>query len=318
MSNGQFRSSYIATRNKRYGQLGLSNNLFNLNQNASWVQVPLDVENKIDKGFLFTGNGLQAQFSDWVDASASIYMVSTVQRASVELAFAVNGTVRDVIGSGGYIRSTSGHNEASVIVIDGFYVNEGDVVTLWCRSTGTSGTVTSPINSSCFKLISTPATVVNGPSGSYFEGFELDLGNWVNGGSGLWERATGATPSSGTGSAGAKSGAFYAYCEMSNNGFLETYALSTSYFNKLRTVNFSYQLEGANCGTLLLQYKNKFGAWVTKWSASGNQGSSYIDVSQDFSAIPEIDDVTEIRFFYSGATDFAGDCLIDDITVVSV
>ncbi|NRA76892.1 MAG: hypothetical protein HRU18_01680 [Pseudoalteromonas sp.] len=318
MANSGFRSSYIAKRNKRFGQLSFDDDLFNLNQSTSWVKIPLNVEEKLDKGFRFKDNGLEAQFADWVDVDAMVYMESSNPRPNVEIVVAVNNIQRAKIGSSAYIRNSNGHNHSSAHITDGFNVNVGDVITLWCRRDANAGTVISPQNSICFKAVSSPVDIVRGPAGTYTEGFELGFGQWSQVGSDNWTRFTGPTPSGGTGTAGAKSGAFYVYTEVSNGANTETFGLSTSYFNKIRQVDFSFQLEGDDCGTLLLQYKNKFGVWVTKWSVTGSQGSSYIDVSEDFSAIPDVDDILEIRFFYSGATDFEGDCCLDEISVISV
>lgn len=318
MGNSSFRSSYISKKNKRFGQLRLDDESFNLNQSTGWVLVPFNVEDKIDKGFEVSGNGLVAQFDDWCEAKASVYMETTVARSNVEICFAVNGTPRPVIGSTGYIRNTNNHNHASSHVEDGFQVEVGDVITLMCRQEANTGTVFSPSGSSILKLASSPVDVVKGPAGTYYESFEYDLGQWTNAGSGDWTRYTGPTPSSGTGTAGSYDGSYFMYCECSSNGYLEDFALSTTYFNKLRKVEFAYQLEGTACGTLKLQYKDKYGLWVTKWSVSGDQGSAYINVSEEFNGIADIDEATAIRFHYSGATDYQGDCCIDGVRITSV
>ncbi len=319
MANSRFRSDYIAEKNKRYAQIRMTDDTFNLNQSTSWVEIPMNGNvDKMDKGFVASGNGIKAQFTDWATFEASVYLESSVARPNVEIAFALNGVVRPVIGACSYIRNANSHNHSSSNVVDGFMVSTNDVITLMCRQEANNGTVTSPASSSIMRASSTPAIIEKGPAGTYSEGFETNLGHWSNVGTASWTRQTGATPSSGTGTAGANNGAYYVYTEVSSGANTETFTLSTHYFNYLRSVDFYYQLEGSDCGTLELQYKDRAGTWVTKWSISGNQGSSYINVTEDFSGVTDVDYINEIRFKYSGATDYQGDCCIDDVSIVSV
>ena len=320
MSNSRFRSSFIAEKNKRFVQCRMNNDTFNLNANTSWATVPITgITDKLDKGFIVAGDGIMALFSDWVEVSGSLYMYSTVARANVEVAIAINGVARPVIGAGGYIRNTSGHNNSSSDVADGFNVANGDIITLVARQEAESGTVTSPVGSSMLKIVSSPSEIERGPSGTYFEGFENEnTGYWLNSGGENWTVITGSTQSPNTGTYGAKSGAFYVYSEVSNDAWLETFVLGTTHFNLLRTLNFSYQLEGSDCGTLKVQYRDENGVWYTKWSVSGEQGALYNDIALDFSTMPDADLISSVRFVYSGATGFRGDCCLDDITIVSV
>lgn len=320
MANSSFQSDYIRKRNKRFGQLSMTNSTFNLNQSTNWVEVPMAGNvDKIDKGFIVEGQGLKALFSDWIEGDASIYLNSSSARPNTEFCFAINGTARPVIASHGYIRNSSGHNESSITLTDGFFVNEGDVVTLLCRRAANSGTVTSPINSSIMKLSSSPISVSKGPSGTYNFGFESEnFGNWVNRGSADWSILSGATGSNNTGANAANSGSFYAYTETSNNAFQESFILETSYFNKLRQLTFSYHMWGSQLGTLTVDYKNKFGTWVNVWSLTGDQGNSWQQANIDFSAEEGIDDAQALRFTHTGATGFEADVCLDDIAVVSV
>ena len=312
----------------------MNNNSYNVNSSTSFSDLPMTgIKDKVENGFTESGDGWIALFDGWVDAEASLYLEGTVARQNVELCFAIDSSSRPVIGASGYLRLADEQDHSSVTVLDGFSILRGEKITLQSRREAQSGTVTVPNGSGIMKLQSKP--IVNygtGPSGTYLESFEFGFGNWINSiddhthdgqgdenpyndeGTSPWDRITdnSGTPSANTGAANAFEGSSYLYAEASNKGHEREFILSTAYFKDLTTVKFAYHLYGASIGILELQYKNGTTDWSPVWTNNTSE-NAWKEVTIDMYALV----VTEIRFIYHGATEYLGDCCIDNIEVKS-
>jgi hypothetical protein len=84
---------------------------------TSLTEIPLDVETGPATGFTRVGNAIRTDFDGYVDLSAAVHMQSTSQRPAVALEyFSDSGSGAVSLGpryNSSYIRSGSGHNEAS-------------------------------------------------------------------------------------------------------------------------------------------------------------------------------------------------------------
>jgi len=185
------------------------------------------------------------------------------------------------------------------------------------------------------KWISTDGLVYNpdpsgtGPSGTYTESFEdinQVLSNWntpanypgisntLNSSTtGKWNIRKNTTPSSGTGPSAAQDGSYFIYAEMSSGADAYTYKLRTSYFSKLTTLSFYFNMQGNNIGTFKFRvYRN--GSWETQYTSNTSTGSSWNNVSLDLTNM----NVEKIEFEYSGATGYQSDFCIDNVVINSI
>lgn len=69
-------------------------------------------------------------------------LTSTVQRSNVGVRFAVNNTIESELAAHNYIRSTSGHNEASANLSTTLSLTAGDEVSIYAAQLAATGTVT--------------------------------------------------------------------------------------------------------------------------------------------------------------------------------
>ena len=70
------------------------------------------------------------------------YLTSSVQRANIGLRFAINDTQQSEIAAHNYIRSASGHNQASVNMSTTFNLSASDQISIYSAQLAASGTVT--------------------------------------------------------------------------------------------------------------------------------------------------------------------------------
>ncbi|EAY26036.1 GEVED domain-containing protein [Microscilla marina] len=155
----------------------------------------------------------------------------------------------------------------------------------------------------------------------YIESFEAGLGDWSQstGDNINWTRQSGTTPSSSTGPSGASDGAFYLFTEASGDGtgFPGKIAiLNGPCFNVAALTNpefrFDYNMNGAAMGSLELQASTDGGAtWNTIFTKSGNQGSTWLTATVDFSAYSSGD--VKVRFVGATGTNYTSDISIDNI-----
>lgn len=156
----------------------------------------------------------------------------------------------------------------------------------------------------------------------YSEGFESGTGLWsqTSGDDLDWTNQSGGTPSSNTGPAGAFEGSFYMYVEASSpnypskSAFLVSPCFDLSAMNN-PTLDFSYNMYGANMGTLRLDYSTDQGAtWNTAaWSISGDQGTGWQAVSLDLSSIQG--GAVMLRFAGITGSGYTSDIAIDDLSI---
>ena len=97
-------------------------------------------------GYTSSATGITVPENGYYLVFTSIRQDSNVQRSSVQVAFTINGTVQSEIGSSGYIRSSSGHNESSVHLSTIYNLTAGDEIGLAFRrdpdgQQGNTGTV---------------------------------------------------------------------------------------------------------------------------------------------------------------------------------
>lgn len=199
------------------------------------------------------------------------------------------------------------------------YVDDQDLSVFW------NGTEWLKLDGSIFN----PDPAGTGPAGTYNESFEdinIVLQNWYtpinfpiisntldSTTTGAWNIKSSSTPSSGTGPSGAQNGTYFIYAEQSSGANVYTYKLRTSYFNKLTTVSFYYNMTGSNIGTFKFNVYRQ-GNWENKYISSTDTGTGWVLVSLDLTGL----NVEEIEFEYSGATGYQGDFCIDNVTITSV
>lgn len=155
----------------------------------------------------------------------------------------------------------------------------------------------------------------------YTEGFESGLIGWTQSDNDDfdWSVNSGSTPSSSTGPSSATEGSYYAYAESSSPNYsnLST-ILDGPCFDfsgvSSATIDFQYHMYGASSmGDLELQASTNGSTWITLWSASGNQGNSWLSESVSLSAY----DGTTVKLRFNGTTGttWQGDMAIDDIVI---
>jgi hypothetical protein len=110
-----------------------------IQKNVFPVTGSLDIN---EGAFTSTSSGIVVPSDGQYICGVTAYCTSTVQRASVQVAFTVNGTVQAEIGSSGYIRSSSGHNQATTHLTTIYTMVAGDELGLAFRrdSTAAAGT----------------------------------------------------------------------------------------------------------------------------------------------------------------------------------
>ena len=84
--------------------------------------------------------------------TSTVYMTSTVQRASVIMRYAIDGAAQGETAAMGYIRSTTGHNESSVILTTTYQLVAGQTIGPMFARSANSGTVNLIGNRSSFSI----------------------------------------------------------------------------------------------------------------------------------------------------------------------
>ena len=97
-------------------------------------------------GYTSSSSGIVVPADGYYLIFTSVRQDSTVQRSSVQIAFTINSIVQSEIGSSGYIRSGSGHNESSAHLSTIYNLTAGDEIGLAFRrdpdgQQGNTGTV---------------------------------------------------------------------------------------------------------------------------------------------------------------------------------
>ena len=100
-------------------------------------------------------NGVEVLFDGFVEISSNVHIFSTGQRSGLQMRLRKNAVPEGPIGSTGYIRAVTGHNESS-LHISNYYmaVSTGDVISVGIRreSTNTTATTLSAAGSSSISI----------------------------------------------------------------------------------------------------------------------------------------------------------------------
>lgn len=152
--------------------------------------------------------------------------------------------------------------------------------------------------------------------------FEQAYSPWKYYGSDIdWERNSGATVSEGTGPSAAHDGSWYVYVEASGDGYPNKEAVLQAAFDFSAAtdlfIDYAYHMYSADTGmgTLYLEASTNAGSsWVTHWTMSGNQGTTWFANRVDLSAYDGESNV-ELRFRGVTGSNFTSDMALDAIVV---
>ncbi len=105
--------------------------------------------------FTKTTNGIQCNFDGVVLAFSNVDMFASGARVNIQSRLRLNGTPFGSVGSSGYIRNSSGHNESSVHSMGLIQVTNGQEITVGARreSTSTTSTILNATGTSNLILI---------------------------------------------------------------------------------------------------------------------------------------------------------------------
>jgi MAM domain-containing protein meprin/A5/mu len=209
---------------------------------------------------------------------------------------------------------------------NGIYVYKDGPTAYDCDTTTDTHTCLGEWPTTCFST-SIPPTATPLPaclstvsSFPYAEGFEVDLGLWVQDTTDQmdWTRNSGGTGSSGTGPTGAYEGSWYLYLETSSGATGNEAILYGVCFDLTGQTNpaltFAYHMYGAAMGSLIVEATDDNGAsWTPLFTQSGDQGTAWLPGFVDLSAYTG---VVGIRFIAVRGTSYTSDVSIDDIQVV--
>lgn len=92
--------------------------------------------------FTVATTGITVPSDGYYDCYVNLYMTSSVGRANIGLRFYIDTTVQDPISASDYIRSGSGHNEASTNLRMTLYMTAGQAFRMGTQQLAAAGTVT--------------------------------------------------------------------------------------------------------------------------------------------------------------------------------
>jgi hypothetical protein len=121
-----------------------TNTSTNINEIAP-QEVPLTGTTEVNENNYYNvvGNGIEITRTRSYKLIANVHYTSTGQRVALQGRFYINGNPVGAITSTGYIRSSTGHDEASLHLTEYFALTAGDVVTF---RTNRESTVSTPAN----------------------------------------------------------------------------------------------------------------------------------------------------------------------------
>ena len=96
---------------------------------------------KSDADYTLATDSITCNFNGVVNVQAHISQTGTVQRSNIRVTITKNNVVVSGKGLSGYIRSASGHNEASSHITATFDVVDGDIIRVTGQQEGAGGTV---------------------------------------------------------------------------------------------------------------------------------------------------------------------------------
>jgi len=155
----------------------------------------------------------------------------------------------------------------------------------------------------------------------YSEGFESGFGSWsqVSGDDFNWTRRSGGTPSSNTGPSSAQEGTYYIYVESSSPNYSNKTAIIEGPCFDLSgetsaSFSFRYHMYGASAmGGLELQASTDGSSWSNVWSASGNQGNSWLSANVDLTSYAG--GTVKLRYVGTTGTTWQGDMAVDNMSL---
>ncbi len=147
-------SSGTGTTNS-IAQLRNSGQTTNLNHGTSWQNIAIDGHQDFmdDPDFTNGVNGIVCNFSGRVKVTTHIGYTVLGARVNCLVRCAVNNVGQPIEGKSGYVRNSSGHNEASATAIQYVSVNYGEEITLQTKRESSVTTNTLGDNGKCMILL---------------------------------------------------------------------------------------------------------------------------------------------------------------------
>ena len=220
--------------------------------------------------------------------------------------------------------NVDGNLTSSIVITGTVNTNSAGTYTKYYNVSDAAGNAATQRTRS---IIITQPTTGSGCTGGittfpYSESFENTLGAWSQGSGDdfNWATRSGTTPSSNTGPSSADSGSYYIYMESSSPNYSTKRAILNSPCFDLSaasqaTFEFKYHMYGTSAmGSLALELSDNNGAsWTSIWSASGNQGNSWLTASVDLAAY--VGGSIQLRLNGITGTTWQGDMAVDAINL---
>lgn len=128
--NGSALVPTSAPQGKQIATYSNTNTLTNINT-ASFTDVPLTgTQVRLDGVFALSGSGIQCNFTGLVLVTYVVHYFSTGQRSALQSRIRVAGSEVGPTISTGYVRNSSGHNEASLSLSWPVAVTSGQTITI--------------------------------------------------------------------------------------------------------------------------------------------------------------------------------------------
>lgn len=148
---------------------------------------------------------------------------------------------------------------------------------------------------------------------------------WINGPGGTdeWRAGTGATPSGGTGPAGALDGLVYMFCEASGpqNSWPKTFVMDSPPITLCGggALTFGVHLTGSTSGTLTVQDLDSLGNPIsTLATITGDQGPAWNNIVVPGVTADPVTGALTLRFTYvtpAANNSWVGDCALDRVAI---
>lgn len=149
-----------------FASVSNTNTSTNINVSSPGVLVPITgTINEISDNMEINGSGIRVTRGGLVFCSATVYFSSTVQRPNLNLSFEIDGVVQPSRFAHGYIRSTGGHNSASITMAQWLRVSNNQTIYIRSVQESATGTVTMNNNNSIFQIYSPVNNVARGEKG---------------------------------------------------------------------------------------------------------------------------------------------------------
>lgn len=105
-----------------------------------------------NSGFTVNSSTITVPSGGLYECMVNCYFTSSVARSNVGVSFEIDGVTQDEVSASNYIRSGSGHNEASTHLCSLFTLSSGSTVKLAFAYLGSTGTVTLEGSNSSISL----------------------------------------------------------------------------------------------------------------------------------------------------------------------